>query len=136
MKGAADTYGGRALIADPIHQYILYTRPGTIAGEATEQDVIDTPWVQRLRRIPQLQSARWVFPAAEHSRFQHSLGAMHLAGRLGKQLYPSFRAVFPDGPSAPLLEELLRMAGLLHDVGRGPFGHVYAHNLLVLSDLT
>jgi len=130
MKGAADTYGGRALIADPIHQYILYTRPGTIPGEATEQDVIDTPWVQRLRRIPQLQSARWVFPAAEHSRFQHSLGAMHLAGRFAQQLYPSLRAIFPDAPSAPLIEELLRMAGLLHDVGHGPFGHFFDENYL------
>jgi hypothetical protein len=136
MKGAADTYQGRGLIADPIHQYILYTRPGAIPGEATEQDVIDTPWVQRLRRIPQLQSARWVFPAAEHSRFQHSLGAMHLAGRLGQQLYPSLKAIFPDGPSAPLLEELLRMAGLLHDVGHGPFGHFFDDNFLIDYELT
>jgi hypothetical protein len=136
MKGAADTYQGRGLIADPIHQYILYTRPGGIPGEATEQDLIDTPWVQRLRRVPQLQSARWVFPAAEHSRFQHSLGAMHLAGRFAQQLYPSFRAVFPDAPSAPLIEELLRMAGLLHDVGHGPFGHFFDDNFLVDFDLT
>ncbi|MGH7391077.1 MAG: HD domain-containing protein [Candidatus Rokuibacteriota bacterium] len=136
MKGAADTYEGRGLIADPIHQYIQYTRPGGIPGEATEQDVIDTPWVQRLRRIPQLQSARWVFPAAEHSRFQHSLGAMHLAGRLAQQLYPSLRAIFPDGPSAPLFEELLRMAGLLHDVGHGPFGHFFDDNFLVDYELT
>jgi uncharacterized protein len=136
MKGAADTYQGRGLIADPIHQYILYTRPGGIAGEATEQDLIDTPWVQRLRRVPQLQSARWVFPAAEHSRFQHSLGAMHLAGRFAQQLYPSFHAVFPDAPSAPLIEELLRMAGLLHDVGHGPFGHFFDDNFLVDFDLT
>jgi HD superfamily phosphohydrolase len=136
MKGAVDTYEGRGLIADPIHQYILYTRPGGIPGEATEQDVIDTPWVQRLRRIPQLQSARWVFPAAEHSRFQHSLGAMHLAGRLGQQLYPSLRAIFPEGPSAPLLEELLRMTGLLHDVGHGPFGHFFDDNFLTDYGLT
>jgi len=136
MKGAADTYQGRGLIADPIHQYILYTRPGGVLGEATEQDLIDTPWVQRLRRVPQLQSARWVFPAAEHSRFQHSLGAMHLAGRFAQQLYPSFRAVFPDAPSAPLIEELLRMAGLLHDVGHGPFGHFFDDNFLVDFDLT
>jgi uncharacterized protein len=136
MKGAADTYEGRGLIADPIHQYILYTRPGAIPGESTEQDLIDTPWVQRLRRIPQLQSARWVFPAAEHSRFQHSLGAMHLAGRLAQQLYPSLRAVCPDAPSAPLIEELLRVSGLLHDVGHGPFGHFFDDNFLVDYDLT
>jgi hypothetical protein len=136
MKGAADTYRGRGLIADPIHRYILYTRPDGIPGEATEQDLIDTPWVQRLRRIPQLQSARWVFPAAEHSRFQHSLGAMHLAGRLAQQLYPSLRAIFSDAPSAALLEELLRVSGLLHDVGHGPFGHFFDDNFLVDYELT
>jgi uncharacterized protein len=136
MKGVEDTYQGRGLIADPIHRYILYTRPGGIPGESTEQDVIDTPWVQRLRRIPQLQSARWVFPAAEHSRFQHSLGAMHLAGRLAQQLYPSLRAVFPDAPSPALIEELLRITGLLHDVGHGPFGHFFDDNFLVDYELT
>jgi HD superfamily phosphohydrolase len=136
MKGSIDTYQGRGLIADPIHQYILYTRPGGIPGEATEQDLIDTSWVQRLRRVPQLQSARWVFPAAEHSRFQHSLGAMHLAGRFAQQLYPSLRAIFPDAPSAALIEELLRMAGLLHDVGHGPFGHFFDDNFLVDFELT
>ncbi|MEK6549153.1 MAG: metal-dependent phosphohydrolase, partial [Nitrospirota bacterium] len=44
--------------------------------ETTEKDLIDSPWVQRLRYIFQLQSARWVYPSAEHSRFVHSLGAM------------------------------------------------------------
>jgi uncharacterized protein len=91
MKGV-DTYQGRGLIADPIHQYILYTRPDGTPGESTEQDLIDSPWMQRLRRVPQLQSARWVFPAAEHSRFQHSLGAMHLAGRFALQLHRSSSA--------------------------------------------
>src|SRR3977135_1078234 len=147
MKGAADTYGGRGLIADPIHQYILYTRSGGVPGEATEQDLIDTAWVQRLRRIPQLQSARWVFPAAEHSRFQHSLGAMHLSGRLAQQLYPSLRAPFragalsapvsgPRAPCAALRGEWLRMAGLLHDIGHGPFGHFFDDNFLVDYNLT
>src|SRR5215469_6173309 len=136
MKDAEGPYQGRGLIADPIHQYILYTRPGGIPGEATEQDLIDTSWMQRLRRVPQLQSARWVYPAAEHSRFQHSLGAMHLAGRLAQQLYPSLRSVFRDAPSAPLIEELLRTAGLLHDIGHGPFGHFFDDNFLVDYDLT
>jgi HD superfamily phosphohydrolase len=135
MKGV-DTYQGRGLIADPIHQYILYTRPDGMPGEATEQDLIDSPWMQRLRRVPQLQSARWVFPAAEHSRFQHSLGAMHLAGRFAQQLHRSLKAEFPDAPSAPLFEELMRMAGLLHDVGHGPFGHFFDDNFLADFDLT
>ncbi|HSE04365.1 MAG TPA: HD domain-containing protein [Methylomirabilota bacterium] len=135
MKGV-DTYQGRGLIADPIHQYILYTRSDGIPGEATEQDLIDSAWMQRLRRVPQLQSARWVFPAAEHSRFQHSLGAMHLAGRFAQQLHASLKAEFPDAPSAPLFEELLRMAGLLHDVGHGPFGHFFDDNFLADFDLT
>ncbi|MFQ5828554.1 MAG: HD domain-containing protein [Candidatus Methylomirabilia bacterium] len=135
MKGV-DSYQGRGLIADPIHHYILYTRPDGIAGEATEQDLIDTPWVQRLRRIPQLQSARWVFPAAEHSRFQHALGTMHLAGRFAQQLYPSLRSIFVDVPSVALIEELLRITGLLHDVGHGPFGHFFDDNFLVDFRLT
>src|SRR5919106_7042421 len=128
MKGAADTYEGRGLIADPIHQYILYTRPGGIPGEATEQDVIDTPWTQRLRRISQLQSARWVFPAAEHSRFQHSLGTMHVAGRFARQLYPSLCAIEPSCPSLPYVEATLRVSALLHDIGHGPFCHFFDEN--------
>jgi len=135
MQGI-DTYQGRGLIADPIHRYILYTRPDGRPSEATEQDLIDSPWMQRLRRVPQLQSARWVFPAAEHSRFQHSLGAMHLAGRFAQQLHPSLRAEFTDAPSAPLFEELMRMAGLLHDIGHGPFGHFFDENFLADYELT
>ena len=74
-------YGGTALIADPIHQYIQFTVPEK-KGEVTEKALIDSPWVQRLRYIYQLQSARWVYPSAEHSRFQHSLGAMHTGRRV------------------------------------------------------
>ena len=135
MRGI-DTYQGRGLIADPIHQYILYTRPDGVPGEATEQDLIDSRWMQRLRRVPQLQSARWVFPAAEHSRFQHSLGAMHMAGRFARQLHPSLQAEFTDAPSLALFEELLRMAGLLHDIGHGPFGHFFDDNFLADVHLT
>src|SRR6201988_1918804 len=117
-------YGGPALIADPIHRYIQFTVPEK-KGEVTEKDLIDSPWVQRLRYIAQLQSARWVFPGAEHSRFQHSLGAMHVAGRFARQLYPSLRAIEPACPSLPYVEAVLRMAALLHDIGHGPFGHFF-----------
>jgi HD superfamily phosphohydrolase len=61
---------------------------------------------------------------------------MHLAGRFAQQLHASLKAEFPDAPSAPLLEELLRMAGLLHDVGHGPFGHFFDDNFLADFDLT
>jgi HD superfamily phosphohydrolase len=126
-------YQGLELIADPIHAYIPFTvtreRYGG-APEVAEQDLIDSPWMQRLRTIMQLQSARWVFPAAEHSRFQHSLGAMHVAGRFARQVYPSLREVEPSCPSLPFVEAVLRMSALLHDIGHGPFGHFFDENHL------
>src|SRR2546429_7464914 len=129
-------YEGTALIADPIHRYIQFTVPEK-KGEVTEKALIDSAWVQRLRYIYQLQSARWVFPSAEHSRFQHSLGAMHLAGEFAKHLYPSLRKVLGDEcPSAPFIEEYRRVTGLLHDVGDGPFGHFFDDNFLHGYNLT
>jgi HD superfamily phosphohydrolase len=92
--------------------------------------------MQRLRQIYQLQSARWVYPSAEHSRFQHSLGAMYLAGRFARHLYPSLKAAVPDCPSANYVEELLRVAALLHDIGHGPFGHFFDDNYLEQFGLT
>lgn len=138
------TYDGIALIADPIHSYISFTVPSTAlntvpAGgenEKTEKDLIDSVWMQRLRYICQLQSARWVFPSAEHSRFQHSLGAMHLAGRFGRHLYPTLKAELKDCPSEYYIEEVLRVAALLHDVGHGPFGHFFDDNILNEYDET
>ncbi|MBN1381705.1 MAG: HD domain-containing protein [Deltaproteobacteria bacterium] len=130
-------YKGTALIADPIYQYVSFTVPTEdIPDEKTEKDLIDSPWMQRLRRIYQLQSARWVYPAAEHTRFQHSLGTMHVAGEFGRHLYPSLAEVCPDLPSKNYVEELLRVAGLLHDVGHGPFGHFFDDHFLKQYDLT
>lgn len=123
-------YEGCSLIADPIHRYVPFTVPRQ-PGEATEKDLIDSPWFQRLRYIYQLQSARWVYPSAEHSRFQHCLGAMHLAGALARRLYPSLRrALGDDCPSPAYVEEYMRVTGLLHDIGHGPFCHFFDHNFL------
>lgn len=130
-----DFYDGTALLGDPVHGYISFTTPRS-SGEKTEKDLIDTLWMQRLRQIYQLQSARWVYPSAEHSRFQHSLGAMHLAGRFARHLYPSLKAAVPDCPSANFIEELLRVTALLHDVGHGPFGHFFDDNYLEQFNLT
>ncbi len=116
------------LIADPLYGYLRITTPRD-ETEVTETAIIDDPWVQRLKRIHQLQSSWWVFPTAEHSRFAHSLGVMHLAGTLATHVYPSLVEVLGrEGaqpvPSRPLAEETLRLAGLLHDVGHGPFSHL------------
>jgi hypothetical protein len=105
-------------------------------GEVAERQVIDHPWVQRLRQIHQLQTAWWVFPTAEHTRFQHVLGAMHLASRAVDRLYPSLHEVCPDVPSRAYVESLMRMAALLHDVGHGPFGHFFDQHYLADYGLT
>lgn len=116
---------------DPIHGYIRFTASAGIPrGELAEQALIDHPWVQRLRQIHQLQTAWWVYPAAEHTRFQHVLGSMHLASRAIERLYPSLREVCPEVPSRPYVESLTRVAALLHDVGHGPFGHFFDQHFL------
>src|SRR3989475_1559381 len=126
------------LSSDPIYRYLRITKggPGGVPGTSAEQDLVDSAWLQRLRRIHQLQSAWWVFATAEHSRFQHALGAMHLAGKWARHLHPTLMTACAGTPSVALVEETLRMAGLLHDVGHGPFGHFFDDNFLVDYDLT
>ncbi len=135
LTSGEEFYDGTALLGDPVHGYISFTTPRE-PGEKTEKDLIDTAWMQRLRQIYQLQSARWVYPSAEHSRFQHSLGAMHLAGRFARHLYPSLKAAVPECPSPTYIEELLRVAALAHDIGHGPFGHFFDDNYLEQFGLT
>jgi HD superfamily phosphohydrolase len=119
------------LISDPLYGYIKITKPRPGDDAPAEQDLLDDPWLQRLRRIHQLQSAWWVFPGGEHSRFQHALGAMHLAGEWGRLIYDNLAQVATDTPSRACVEETLRVAGLLHDVGHGPFGHFFDQNYLL-----
>lgn len=130
-------YQGLALVADPIYRYTMFTVPmDNGAAEKTEKDLIDSPWLQRLRRIYQLQSARWVYPAAEHTRFQHSLGTMHVAGEFARSLWGNLKGIYPETPSLPFVEELLRLGGLLHDVGHGPYGHFFDDHFLSRFRLT
>ncbi len=79
--------------------------------------LIDTPEFQRLRRIRQLGLAYFAYQAAEHSRFTHSLGAFHLAGRMIAKLRLTYD--IPDEA-----QTAVRIAALLHDIGHGPFSHV------------
>jgi uncharacterized protein len=133
------------LISDPIHGYIELTKRltddharklGLEPEEAAEGDLVDSAWLQRMRRISLDQSARWVFPTAEHSRFTHSLGVMHEAGLWARHLYPSLRSAVTEAepsctpPSEGLVVETLRLAGLLHDVGHGPFAHFFDGHIL------
>jgi hypothetical protein len=130
-------FSTESLSHDPIHGYIPFvSRDGLPSGETAEQMVIDHPWVQRLRHIHQLQTAWWVFPSAEHMRFQHVLGSMHLASRAVDCWYDSLYDVCPNTPSRAYVESLLRMAALLHDVGHGPFGHFFDDQYLNQYDLT
>src|SRR3984893_1014992 len=126
------------LVADPIYGYVQITKTprGESLGPVTaERDLLDHRWLQRSRRIHQLQSAWWVFPAAEHSRFQHAIGAMHLAGVWAQHLFPSLRLA-TDVPSEYLVEETLRLGGMLHDIGRGPFGHFFDDQYLAQFGIT
>jgi len=86
---------------------------GLIEFDEKEESIINTNIVQRLRGIKQLALASLVYPGAHHTRFEHSLGVMHLSGKVGKLLDLEKEN-----------RKILRYAGLLHDIGHGPFSHV------------
>ena len=91
-------------IKDSVHDHI------EVDGVA--EQLLDTPTVQRLRRVNQLGTVRLVYPSANHTRFEHSLGVFHLANRALDHLNI-------EGVQA----ERVRAAALLHDVGHSPYSH-------------
>jgi len=97
-------------IIDPIHDFIRVFD--------SELTVIDSPIFQRLRRIRQLSGAHLTYPGAQHTRFEHSLGVMHIAGQAGQALQEKGFIKSDDISN-------LRLAALLHDIGHGPFSHLF-----------
>jgi len=85
---------------------------GTIKASELEEELMDTPQMQRMRYIKQLGFTYLVYPGANHTRFEHSLGVMHLSGRIADELSLHHE-----------VKEEIRVAGLLHDIGHGPFSH-------------
>ena len=135
MAAMTDLHQRESLLHCPIHGYIPFISI-VEEGETSERQLLDNPWLQRLRQIHQLQTAWWVYPSAEHTRFQHVVGAMHMASRVIDSLYPSLAEVCTDVPSRAYVECLMRLAALLHDVGHGPFGHFFDAHFLKDYGLT
>lgn len=108
-------------IKDPVHGYVYVTK--------TEKDLIDSLPMQRLHRLRQLAGAEYVYPGANHTRFEHSIGTMYLAKQSTENSnlsqYVSDKEV-----------QMIRFAALLHDVGHGPFSHVFEHLLEKFLDKT
>lgn len=102
---------------DPIHGFISIPK-GIILR------LIDHPWIQRLRRIKQMGLGYLVFPAAEHSRFSHAIGAMELAQRILNNLREKDTTISPAEFEGTLI------AVLLHDVGHGPLSHTLEFSLI------
>lgn len=87
-------------------------------------DIIQHPYFQRLTRIKQLGLSSVVYPGAQHTRMQHSLGAMHLMGEAITQLRQQGHEITTDEAEA------VRACILLHDIGHGPFSHALEHSLV------
>jgi len=112
-------------IKDPIH--------GSIALNDGEEAILDTLEFQRLRQIKQLGFAEYSFPGATHTRFLHSLGVMHLAGRAFDSIFRSFK--FSNEAARSRLRRAVRLGALLHDIGHGPLSHTTEDVMPKVSEL-
>jgi uncharacterized protein len=114
----------------PVHGFIGLTE--------LERDIVNHPDFQRLRRIKQLGWTDYIYPGASHTRFEHSLGVMHLASRLYEAVVRSSEDTLKEGfkyTDAGLARDwqIVRLAALLHDVGHPPFSHA-AEMLLPMKE--
>ncbi|WP_165046228.1 HD domain-containing protein [Adlercreutzia sp. ZJ138] len=101
---------------DPIH--------GLIDVTEDECAIIDTAAFQRLRRVKQLATTYMVYHGAEHTRFGHSIGVMHLTSRVFDSILNKNPDMFGnDAAAAAYYRQLLRLVGLTHDLGHSPFSH-------------
>jgi len=107
----------RKIINDPVYGFI------SIPGDFVF-DLIEHPWFQRLRNIKQLGLTSFVYPGANHSRFQHGLGALHLMDMAISTLRNKGVVI------SPMEEEATFIAILLHDTGHGPFSHALENSII------
>lgn len=87
--------------------------------------LLDTPQVQRLRRIRALGPASLAFPGAEHSRFAHAVGSAHVMWRYLQRMQVLCREECPGAHIEPQMEKVALAAALLHDLGHGPYSHSF-----------
>jgi len=108
-------------IRDPVHGLIVFREAEPIDQLAWR--LIDTPEFQRLRRIKQLGVSEFVFPSATHTRFAHGIGVFHVARTLVRIIRRELESA--GRKSDTEREEVAIVAALLHDLGHGPFSHMF-----------